>query len=140
VRRESEAEIIALTERDKALKAGVDRLTAITVLCETNGFLLIHNIRQAVSHAGPDVEMKESGQYGGKTKITEKGNARIRECLFIPAFSAVNRNQDIKSLYDRIVEKNPAAKRKGAVAGMHKLPVLISVLWKKRDINESSRT
>jgi hypothetical protein len=31
---------------------------------------------------------KEFGQYGGKTKITEKGNVRIRECLFMPALSS----------------------------------------------------
>lgn len=110
---------------------GLGMITIVTVLCETNGFQLFSSIRQAVSYAGLDVVMNESGKYKGKTKISKKGNSRIRQCLFMPALSAIQHNKNIKDLYWRIIERNPEIKRKGVVAGMRKLLILIYVLWKK---------
>jgi transposase len=135
-----ELEIKKIVNSDEELKRkieqiemvkGLKMLTIITVLCETNGFLMFNSIRQVVSYSGLDVVMKESGNYKGKTKISKKGNARIRHCLYMPALTATQHNQNIKSLYERINEKNPEIKRKGIVAGMRKLLILIFVLWKK---------
>jgi transposase len=137
-----ESEIKKEVERDKSFRERVDKITtikgvglitAVSVLCETNGFQLFDNIRQVVSYAGLDVEMKESGSFKGKTRISKKGNAHIRHALYMPALTAVTHNKNIKALYERIVEKNPAVKRKGVVAGMRKLLVLIFVLWKKKE-------
>ena len=110
---------------------GLRMMTIIAVLCETNGFLMFSNVRQVVSYAGLDVVIKESGQYKGKTKISKKGNARIRQCLFMPALNATRFNKNIKNLYTRINERNPNIKKKGIVAGMRKLLILIFILWKK---------
>jgi hypothetical protein len=49
----------------------------------------------------------------------------------MPALTAVNHNENIKNLYERIVERNPRIKRKGVIAGMRKLLILIFILWKK---------
>ncbi|OAV64257.1 Transposase IS116/IS110/IS902 family protein [Bacteroidales bacterium Barb4] len=105
----------------------------MTVLCETNGFRLFNNIRQAVSYAGLDAVHKESGKFKGKTRISKKGNAAIRQCLFMPALSATNHNKNMQVFYTRIVEKNPQAKRKAIVACMRKLLTLVFVLWKKEE-------
>ena len=51
----------------------------------------------------------------------------------MPAMSAIQHNVKIKDLYRRIVERNPDIKRKGVVAGMRKLLILIFVLWKKNE-------
>jgi transposase len=137
-----ESEIKKEVAQDKSFRERVDKITtikgaglitAVTVLCETNGFRLFNNIRQAVGYAGLDVEMKESGTFKGKTGISKKGNARIRHALYMPALTAITHNKNIKAPYERIVEKNPTIKRKGVVAGMRKLPVLIFVLWKKNE-------
>jgi len=137
-----ESEIKRIVDADTELKHRVEKIekvkglgliTIIIVLCETNGFLLFGNIRQVVSYAGLDIEMKESGKYKGKTKISKKGNARIRQCLFMPALCAATHNEKIKELYERINERNPQIKRKGVVAGMRKLLILIFVLWKKNE-------
>ena len=96
---------------------------------------MFESIRQVVSYAGLDVVMKESGKFKGKTKISKKGNARIRQCLFMPAMSAIQHNDKIKDLYWRIRERNPDIKRKGIVAGMRKLLILIFVLWKKNNLD-----
>lgn len=112
---------------------GLGFATIVTVLCETNGFMLFKNIRQVVSYSGLDVELKESGKFVGKSKISKKGNARIRQCLYMPTLSATQHNERIKDLYGRIVERNPDKKKKGVVAGMRKLLILIFVLWTKNE-------
>jgi transposase len=134
-----ETEIVKLINADTELKSRIERImkvkglgmiTIVAVLCETNGFELFNNIRQVVSFAGLDVQMNESGLFKGKTRISKKGNARIRQCLFMPALSASVHNEKIKDLYERIIERNPDIKRKGVVAAMRKLLILIFVLWK----------
>jgi len=139
---EIEAQINKIVNADPELKHRVDKIckvkglkmnTIIVVLCETNGFQMFENIRQVVSYAGLDVVMKESGNFKGKTKISKKGNTRIRQCLFMPAMSAIQHNVPIKDLYSRIIERNPDIKRKGVVAAMRKLLILIFVLWKKNE-------
>lgn len=136
------SEIQAIVNSNNYLKQRIDKIakvkglkitTIITVLCETNGFQMFNSIRQVVSYSGLDVVMKESGQYKGKTKISKKGNARIRQALFMPAMSASLHNEPIKQLHLRIVERNPDIKKKGIVAGMRKLLILIYVLLKKNE-------
>ncbi|OAV64651.1 Transposase IS116/IS110/IS902 family protein [Bacteroidales bacterium Barb6] len=96
-----ETEIRKLVEEDRELKEKTDRITkvkglglitAVTVLCETNGFRLFNNIRQAVSYAGLDTVLKEPGKFKGRTRISRKRNAAVRQCLFMPALSAANHN------------------------------------------------
>jgi transposase len=137
-----ETEIEKSVNADQELKKRIERIekvkglgliTIVIVLCETNGFLMFKNIKQVVSYAGLDVVLKESGKYKGKTKISKKGNLRIRQCLYMPALTAIQHNESIKNLHQRIVERNPDIKKKGVIAGMRKLLVLIFVLWKKNE-------
>lgn len=137
-----ENEIIRITEDDKEFNQrvknvesikGLRLLTIVTVLCETNGFSQFNNIRQVVSYAGMDIAERQSGLFKGKTRISKKGNSRIRECLYMPALSATSYNENIKALYQRVIERNPTTKRKGVIAGMRKLLILIFVLWKKNE-------
>lgn len=113
---------------------GVGRATIITILCETNGFGMVRNIRQLVSYAGLDIVFNDSGKFKGKTRISKRGNARIRECLYMPALSAKQHNAKIKKLNDRVVAKNPKIKQKGTVASMRKLLVLVYTLWNKNEV------
>lgn len=112
---------------------GLGFATVVTVLCETNGFMLFKSIRQVVSYAGLDVELKDSGKHVGKSRISKKGNARIRQCLYMPTLSATQYNERIRDLYGRVVERNPDKKKKGVVAGMRKLLTLVFVLWTKNE-------
>lgn len=122
-------------ERVKKIETvkGLQLITIVTILAETNGFVQFNNIRQVVSYAGLDVAERQSGMFKGKTKISKKGNSRIRQCLYMPALTATNHNDKIKALYQRIVERNPTIKRKGIVAGMRKLLIINFVLWKKNE-------
>lgn len=135
-----EKELKQLVEQDQALKTKLSQLTfipgigfetALMLACETNGFKLFGNTRQLVSYAGLDIAHQESGSFKGRSKISKKGNARIRQVLYMPALAALQYNEPIRELYGRVCEKNPTRKQKGVVAAMRKLLVLAYVIWRK---------
>jgi len=110
---------------------GVDILTVATILAETNGFELFKNIGQLVSYAGYDVIENQSGNHVGKTRISKKGNSRIRRILYLPAFNVVRFKQTaFVNLYQRVYG-NTKMKMKAYVAVQKKILVVIYALWKK---------
>ena len=139
--KEVDKEMKKLVKADKKLHSkikkietikGVGFITGIKILTEVNGFLLFKSIRQLVSYAGLDVIEKESGKFTGKTKISKKGNARIRSALYMPAMSAIQHNKTLKTFYER-VNDGRTIKKQGVVAVMRKLLILIYTLWKKEE-------
>jgi transposase len=108
---------------------GLGIITVTRVIAETNGFLLFNSIRQLVSYAGLDVIQDESGQHKGKSRLSKKGNAHLREALYMPAVAAITHNDNLKVFYDRLNEKFNY-KKQSLVAVMRKLLVLIYTLWK----------
>lgn len=84
---------------------GLGILSAIKIIAETNGFLLFDNIKQVVSYAGLDIIEKQSGKYNGKSKLSKKGNAYLRQVLYMPAVSAATHNKKLKNVYGRLNEK-----------------------------------
>lgn len=86
---------------------GIANLSLATVLAETNGFELFENAKQLVSYAGFDVVENQSGSRVGRTKISKKGNSRIRRILFMPAFTVVScKEKPFLDLYNRTFEKH----------------------------------
>ena len=109
---------------------GIANLSLATVLAETNGFELFENAKQLVSYAGFDVVENQSGSRVGRTKISKKGNSRIRRILFMPAFTVVScKEKPFLDLYNRTFEKH-GVKMKSYVAVQKKILVIIYFLWK----------
>jgi transposase len=112
---------------------GIDVLTVATVLAETGGFALFDNIAQLVSYAGYDVVENQSGKRTGKTRISKKGNSRIRRILHMGALNVVRYEQKpFLDLYQRLYERSKV-KMKAYVAVQKKLLVIMYVLWKKNE-------
>ncbi|HMB99526.1 MAG TPA: transposase [Flavobacteriaceae bacterium] len=112
---------------------GVSILTVAVILAETNGFALFRNKRQLVSFAGYDVMESQSGSRVGRTKISKKGNGRIRRILHMPAFNVVRFEQTaFVKLYQRTLNKHNI-KMKSYVAVQKKLLTTIYTLWKKNE-------
>lgn len=110
---------------------GLSILSVATILAETNGFELFKNNRQVVSYSGYDVVENQSGNHFGKTKISKKGNSRIRRILHMPALVVVTQKQrPFVQLYERVYSKT-GIKMKGYVAVQKKLLIMIYTLWKK---------
>lgn len=144
---EIEEAIMQLASEDPALMEklarletipGIKFLTAVMLASETNGFKLFQNIRQLVSYAGLDVKFNDSGKFKGKASITKKGNSRIRQVLYMPALSAIQHNEPIKRLHERVCEKNPQVRQKGVVAGMRKLLIYTYIIWKKKEVYDKN--
>jgi transposase len=111
---------------------GLGFLTVVSVVSETNGFILFKNIKQLTSFAGYDVVHNQSGTITGKTKISKKGNKFIRNALYFPALTAVRCDDKFKSFYKRLCVKK-VYKKIALVAVSRKLLALIYTLWKKNE-------
>ena len=110
---------------------GIGRLTAATVLAETNGFELIRNKRQLTSYAGLDVKEKQSGtSIKGKPRISKKGNRHLRKAMHLPALAAIRHEKKFKAVFVRLVSKH-GIKMKAAVAVQRKLLEIIYTVYSK---------
>lgn len=134
-----ETAIKELIDEDPILKPRVERLIAIkglallsvaVLVAETNGFEGFTNQRHLVSYAGYDVVENQSGNHSGKTRISKKGNRRLRRILHMPAFNAVRFNEPTcKALYDRVYERG-GIKMKAYVAVQKRLLLMAYALWR----------
>ncbi len=121
----------ALTQKLNYLESipGISFISAATVIGETLGFDGITSAKQLTSYAGYDVILKESGSYKGKTRISKKGNRRIRGILHMPAMTAIRSNPTLKIFYERL-KPNKIKPIIALVAVQRKLLILMYTLWK----------
>ena len=115
---------------------GVAELTLAVVIAETFGFELFDNAKQVTSYSGYDVIENQSGKREGKTKISKKGNSRIRRALHLPAFNVKKYEPVFRNLYDRTFDKHKT-KMKSYVAVQRKLLTTIFALWKSDEAFDS---
>ena len=108
---------------------GIGLTTAIAVVAETNGFALIENERQLASYAGLDVVQRQSGLSAGATRISRRGNVRLRTALYLPAVSSLRFNPQQIAFYARLRARQASGKA-GVIAVMRKLLLLCYSLWK----------
>lgn len=112
---------------------GLGVLTIAVILAETNGFELFESLSQVTSYAGYDVIENQSGAHTGKTKISKKGNSRIRRALHMPSLCMVTHKvKPFKDLFDRTFAKH-GIKMKSYVAIQKKILAIIYTLWKKNE-------
>ena len=131
---------IKLVEKDPQLSKSVAHIesikgmgtwAAVILIAETDGFTMIESAKQLKSYAGYDVVENQSGKRAGKTKISKKGNARIRRALLFPAFNVVRYNQGgFADFYERLFGRGKP-KMQVYVAIQRKLLVLAWTLCKK---------
>jgi transposase len=134
-----EAAIAQLIDEDPVLKPRIEQLVKIkglallsvaVLVAETNGFEGFTNQRHLVSYAGYDVVENQSGNHSGKTRISKKGNSRLRRILHMPAFNAVRFNEPTcKALYERVYERS-GIKMKAYVAVQKRLLLMAYALWR----------
>jgi len=137
-----EEELKILVSRDENLNEritnvctakGIGFITVVSVVGETDGFVLFKNRNQLISYCGYDVIQKESGtSIRGKSRISKKGNSYIRRIMYMPAMSAARSDENHKKYYLRIVKKG-GIKMKGNVAIQRKLLLLIYALFTKNE-------
>jgi transposase len=118
---------------------GVGLITVAIVVAETQGFQYIENAKQLTSYAGYDVVETQSGSsVKGRTRISKKGNSRIRAALHFPALVAARHNQNLQCVYQRI-NQHKASKMVGMTAVQRRLLLLLYTLWKNNMVYDESR-
>ncbi|SEB22493.1 IS110 family RNA-guided transposase [Pedobacter hartonius] len=108
---------------------GINFITAVAVISETDGFANITNRRQLVSYVGLDVVIKESGTLSWRPHISKRGNAYIRAALYMSAVCSIIHNKVLKKYFNRLKDNGKPGKT-GIVALERKLLVLIYTLFK----------
>jgi transposase len=90
---------------------GMGVKTALFLIVITDGFTKFENAKQLCSYVGITPTIRESGSsVRGRSRISKVGNKKLRNLLFLCAFSACKHNKACKALYERIVAKGKSKK------------------------------
>ncbi|MBL7471214.1 IS110 family RNA-guided transposase, partial [Robertkochia sediminum] len=90
---------------------GMGTKTALFLIIITDGFTKFENASQLCSYVGITPTIRVSGKsVRGKSRISKRGNQKLRNLVFLCAFSACKHNKACKELYDRIVDKGKSKK------------------------------
>ena len=85
--------------------------TALFLIVVTDGFKKFETASQLCSYVGITPTIRESGSsVRGRSRISKVGNKKLRNLVFLAAFSAYKYNKACKALFDRIVAKGKSKK------------------------------
>lgn len=90
---------------------GLGDKTALFLIIITAGFEKFENAQQLCSYVGITPTIRQSGSsVRGRSRISKVGNKKLRNLIFLCAFSARKYNKACKALFDRLVEKGKSKK------------------------------
>lgn len=90
---------------------GMGVKTALFLIVVTDGFSKFENSKQLCSYVGITPTIRVSGSsVRGRSRISKVGNKKLRNLLFLCAFSACKYNKGCRELYERIVNKGKSKK------------------------------
>ena len=90
---------------------GMGTKTALFLIVVTDGFKRFETASQLCSYVGITPTIRESGSsVRGRSRISKVGNKKLRNLLFLCAFSACKHNKACSEIYERIVAKGKSKK------------------------------
>ena len=90
---------------------GMGVKTALFLIVVTDGFSKFENSSQLCSYVGITPTIRQSGSsVRGRSRISKVGNKKLRNLLFLCAFSACKYNKGCREIYERIVNKGKSKK------------------------------
>jgi transposase len=90
---------------------GMGVKTALFLIVITDGFSKFERASQLCSYVGITPTIRESGSsVRGRSRISKVGNKKLRNLLFLCAFSACKHNKGCRELYERITNKGKSKK------------------------------
>jgi transposase len=99
---------------------GIGPITALTVLAEAGDLRRFSHHRQFLKFCGLDLATQQSGQFRGLTRLSKRGNARLRAVFWMAANVAVRmRENSFRAKFERYMRSDPVSvdrKRKAYVA------------------------
>jgi len=90
---------------------GMGVKTALFLIVVTDGFKKFETASQLCSYVGITPTIRESGSsVRGRSRISKVGNKKLRNLLFLCAFSACKHNKACREIYERLVAKGKSKK------------------------------
>lgn len=90
---------------------GMGVKTALFLIVITDGFKKFENSKQLCSYVGITPVIRQSGSsVRGRSRISKVGNRKLRNLLFLCAFSACKHNKACNEIYERLVGKGKSKK------------------------------
>ncbi len=116
---------------------GIGPIHALTILAEAGDLRRFRHHRQFLKFCGLDLSTYQSGQYRGKTKLSKRGNARLRRTLWMAAQAAIRqRENSFRDKFDRYVARDrhdPDLRRKAFTAITAKMGRVVHAIIKRGD-------
>jgi transposase len=104
---------------------GVGAVSVATVLGEAGDISRFDGVKQFTSFVGiAPVEYTSGSSINKRSRISKRGNARIRHCLYMATMIAVRVNPVLREFYKRLLERGKG-KKVALIASMRKLLHLI---------------
>src|SRR5262249_52782669 len=128
----------------KILKSvpGIGPLIAMTILAEAGDLRRFQHEKQFLKYCGLNLSTEQSGTYRGSSRLSKRGNSRLRCVLWQAARAAINMKNEnsIKQKFNRYVKaspKNADLKRKARAACAAKVGRIAFGLIKKNELYRS---
>lgn len=111
---------------------GIGPINALTILAEAGDLRRFGHHRQFLKFCGLDLATHQSGQFRGRTKLSKRGNARLRRTFWMAAQVAIRqRENSFRDKFDRYVAKDrhdPDLRRKAFTAITAKMARVVHAL------------
>ncbi|WNH12952.1 IS110 family transposase [Thalassobellus suaedae] len=113
-----EERLLALVKQDQQYQLtllnsipGMGVKTALFLIVVTDGFKKFETASQLCSYDGITPTIRLSGSsVRGRSRISKVGNKKLRNLLFLCAFSACKHNKACREIYERLVNKGKSKK------------------------------
>jgi transposase len=113
---------------------GIGPINALTILAEAGDLRRFGHHRQFLKFCGLDLATHQSGQFRGRTKLSKRGNARLRRTFWMAAQVAIRqRENSFRDKFERYVagdRQNPDLRRKAFTAITAKMARVVHALIK----------
>lgn len=90
---------------------GIGPITALTVLAETGDMRRFSHYKKFLKYCGLDLSTEQSGRFRGISKLSKRGNSRLRLAFWVAATVAIRmRENTFRRKYENYIRTDPANK------------------------------
>ncbi len=113
---------------------GIGPIHALTILAEAGDLRRFGHHRQFLKFCGLDLATHRSGQFRGRTKLSKRGNARLRRTLWMAAQVAIRQRENgFRAKFERYVARDrhdPDLRREAFTATTAKMARVVHAVIK----------
>lgn len=87
---------------------GIGPIIALIIMAETGDLRRFHHHRQFLKFCGFDLATNQSGSFKGQSRLSKRGNARLRYAFWIAATVAIRQRENtFRRKYENYIKKDP---------------------------------